>query len=964
MPEPQVLNDAGVSEREAEVLDLLGEHLTNAEIAARLFIGVRTVESHVSSLLRKLAVGDRRALANLAATLRVVGESEPGADIALPSPPSLPSPLTSFVGRVAERAALVEALRDHRLVTALGPGGVGKTRLALAVAADLSDRYGGGVWYVDLVPVTDPTMVGAAVAGALGFGEQLGRSPTDTVIARLAGADVVVVLDNCEHLVDGVVEFVERLLSACPKVVVLATSQTRLLLPFEWVFPVPGLSLPGGDGDDDGDRGAEGDAVRLFVERATMAGWSPTEAVEDRGRIAAICDGLDGVALAIELAAARLATFGLDGLEAGLANPLGMLAGGSRMDERHQSVRSALDWSYGLLDPVDQAVLRRVSVFAAPFTSDAAVRVAADAPVESGNDVPTALARLADHSLLVVISGTAGTRYRMLETIRQYGAERLDELAEHGEVHGRHLQWCQATAAALSVDGDAGGASVDAATLDVAAFDAVADDLRAAIGWAAGDPDRRAAAHDLALRLAELCFARGLLSEAQRRYEQAGGLAADDAESARALHLGAAAALTRLAGDEALRLQHAAAEAARRAGDNRGAAIEIAWAAELIDRNWGLLSEPPPPGEVGSLLREARELAGGDPHVEAAILVVEAGGGGQDVDPADSEDRFRRAEHAVRLAQHVGDSRLESAALDQLTVAQLARGDVHDGAASARRRLDLLAPLRLDVDVVFELSDALHMAAMTSIGAGDMEAARRYAQRRYDLPVHREEFHLVVNWLLVPAALAGDLDDVVELGEQFRVGWERAGHPTRPGLSITPAAAAMASGLRGDDDARREWLAIHDAMRRNADPARHSAPYSPTFDAIVALHRGEIDDAVALLPDDLLSLEFWYVGVWRQWFAAVWAESAVLANHPDRAEHITRARRITLHNPIATAMVDRADALVTGDVAALLESAAALDAASCPYQRARTLVFAGGDARVEGEATLAAMGAAPMAICS
>ncbi len=232
MVESRQLNEAGVSAREAEVLALVGRRLTNSEIASRLFISVRTVESHVSSLLRKLDVTDRRALAGLSARLADVG-IDTSAGVA---GPSLPSPLTSFVGRVAECGALAEALAGHRLVTAVGPGGVGKTRLALAVATDVTDRYADGAWYVDLVPVIDAAMVGAAVASVFRFGEQPGRSPTDTVVAKLAGAEALVVLDNCEHLVDGVTGFVERLLTHCPKVSVLATSRARLRLPFEYVY--------------------------------------------------------------------------------------------------------------------------------------------------------------------------------------------------------------------------------------------------------------------------------------------------------------------------------------------------------------------------------------------------------------------------------------------------------------------------------------------------------------------------------------------------------------------------------------------------------------------------------------------------------------------------------------------------------------------------------------------------------
>ena len=303
----------GVSAREADVLAALGEHLTNAEIAARLFISVRTVESHVSSLLRKLQVNDRRALAAAASTLGPA-ESAPPA-VALP----LPSPLTSFVGRAAERAALAAALGTHRLVTAVGPGGVGKTRLALSVVTEVAGRYADGAWYVDLVPVTDPAMVAPAIAAALGLGERQARSAEDTVLGWLAPRETLLVLDNCEHLLDAMPVLLERLLAGSPRLSVLVTSRARLLVPFEWVFPVPGLSIAAGDG-------GPGDAVELFLTRAAAAGSALTEA--DAARVAAICRGLDGVALAIELTAARVPSLGLDGIESGLADRMNLLAGG------------------------------------------------------------------------------------------------------------------------------------------------------------------------------------------------------------------------------------------------------------------------------------------------------------------------------------------------------------------------------------------------------------------------------------------------------------------------------------------------------------------------------------------------------------------------------------------------------------------------------------------------------------
>jgi predicted ATPase/DNA-binding CsgD family transcriptional regulator len=778
MAKSELLKDAGISEREAEVLGLVGDHLSNAEIAGRLFISVRTVESHVSSLLRKLDLTDRRGLAHLAATLPGAGR-----DAAETASLSLPRPLTSFVGRATERAALAEALTQHRLVTAVGPGGVGKTRLAVVVAADVTGRYPDGVWYVDLVPVTDPAMVGAAVASTFGFGEQLGRSPTETVIAKLAGTEALVVLDNCEHLADGVTDLVEQMLSACPKTTVLATSRARLRVPYEMVFTVPGLSRD--------DEGGEGDAVALFVERAAMAGWSSPYA-DDQRRIAAICDQLDGIALAIELAAARLASFGLDGLEVGVAHGLGLLTGGPRLDDRHRSVRSTLDWSFDLLDEKHQVVLRRASVFAAPFTSAAAVTVIGHAPLMPG-EVAGALARLADHSLLVVVAGPGSTRYKMLETIRQYGTERMVEHGEELVVRGRHLAWCLATADRSQTDGQTG-----------AGFDEVADDLRAGLGWSADQPQLRADAHELAGQLAELTFARGMPSEAQRRYEEAAALAADPAEAARDLHLGAAVAWGRAAGNEAVRLYRAAAEEARRADDRRRAAIELVTAAELISYAPGVMAELASPDERQALLDKAWRLGFGDPYVEAAMLNVI---GFQDErDPQSSE----LIERAVELARRVGDARLESSTLDSLTGLQLASGEYEGAAATVQRRLELLTPRAHEVEMAWEYTDALHMACLVYMAAGNLEAARHYAQQRRELPFFRETDHLAVGWLLTTAAVAGEFDEAVDLALQFRP------DGSRPAVHRCLASPSPPR--------RRPWCTASAAMTRRAVNGSPSLP--------------------------------------------------------------------------------------------------------------------------------------------
>jgi predicted ATPase/DNA-binding CsgD family transcriptional regulator len=921
----------GVSAREAEVLAALGEHLTNAEIAARLFISVRTVESHVSSLLRKLQVNDRRALTAAAAALG------PGAPVPPVAALPLPSPLTSFVGRAAERAALATALGTHRLVTAVGPGGIGKTRLALSVVTEVAGRFADGAWYTDLVPVTDPAMIAPAIAAALGLGERQGVSTEDTVLGWLAPRETLLVLDNCEHLLDGLPVLLERLLAGSPRLSVLLTSRARLLVPFEWVFGVPGMSIAAG--------GGPGDAVELFGVRAAAAG-SPVTAA-DAGRIAAICRSLDGMALAIELTAARVPSLGLDGIEAGLADRMNLLTGGRRADDRHRSLQSALDWSYALLDEADRAVLRRISVFAAPFAAAAAQAVCAGWPPAAGDAVPDVLARLAEQSLLVATADPAGTRYRALETIRQYGAGQLAADGEADQASARHLGWCLDAAAALAPP-----PRDDPAWRS--AFDQGAAELGAALGGAAARAERRPGAYRLAIALAELSFARGFPGESQRRYEQAAGLAPDAGHAATALRCAAGAAKSRHFGSDALRLLLQAADAAIRAGEAATAAADLAEAAELIGRAVGLMATAPPGGLARELIARGRALADGNMTAESRLLIAEAYTG-DDIDPVTAE----LAERAITMARRAGDPLAETVALDELTAVQLARGELRAALASALRRTEILGTLPVTALSGLEHSDSLQMAAECATATGDLRTARQLAERVRDLPFHREEGHLATARLIVVATLAGDWDEVLVLAGQFREGWERAGRPRAGNLTRSAYAAATVYGLRGDDDARAAWLEVVDAL---ATPGRtlSTMHFNEFFDALLLLHRGQGEAAMRLLLAPPEELRTWVSGMWRPWYAALWAEAAVVTGHPDAAGRIRRARLATWDNPVAAAIVERAAALA-GDRAGLAPAAAALSAAGCRYQWARTLVTIGGAERARGEAELAAMGATVMA---
>ena len=292
-----------------------------------------------------------------------------------------------------------------------------------------------------------------------------------------------------------------------------------------------------------------------------MTGWT-SPYPDDHRRITTVCRRLDGMALAIELAAARVATLGLDGLDRGLADPLGLLTGGSRMDQRHRSLRAVLDWSLGLLSTDEQAAIRRASVFASPFTTEAAADVAGFEPLTS-TAVWHALASLAEHHLVVVVDGPSGTRYRMLEPIRQYGAELMDLAGEQDDVPARHLRWCLETATRLlSTEATTGGSTRWPTTCAPPCAGRPADrrgvptHTSSPCGWRSSPTPGESSARPR--------------SGSRRRLRWP-----PTRRSCQALHLGAAVAWGRHAGNEAIRLFRAAAEAARRAGDPRRAALEL-----------------------------------------------------------------------------------------------------------------------------------------------------------------------------------------------------------------------------------------------------------------------------------------------------------------------------------------------------------------------------------------------------
>ncbi|HZO63926.1 MAG TPA: LuxR C-terminal-related transcriptional regulator [Kribbellaceae bacterium] len=887
--------NADVTAREAEVLALIARHLTNAQIAEALFISPRTVETHVSALLRKLGLPDRRSLARHA-------EAIPGLLVST-GRPGLPAPVTPFVGRHAEQEALVAALREHRMVTATGPGGVGKTRLALNVAASTAASYRDGAWFVDLVHLTDPALVTAAVAQTLGVPEQGTGSTEQALVAALAGRDALVVLDNCEHVLDGVRDCVERILAGCPDVRVLATSRTRLLGPYESVYAVPGLS--------------DEDSVALFAARSGAASEF------DARRVTALCEALDGIALAIELAAARYATLGLDGLEAGLDERLRFLTGRARPGDRHRSLRDAIAWSYDLLTPDHRSLLRSVAVFAAWFDVEAAHVVTGTGRAF----VADGLARLAEHSLLVVEPGTP-TRYRALETIRQYGAEQLELAGELDQARTAHERWCRGVVAALRE------AEPDDAWC--ARFDQVVDDLGAALVWSAAT----AGADELAADLAGLLFMRGWPAQAQHRYQQATALAGTTAARLRYLRLAAGAAASRFAGADILRLLRSAADLAIETGDGPGAVRDLATMAMYIARSPGIMSEPHPPEEAVALLEEARLLSDASPGAEAALATAEAF-----VEAAVEPGRVEPARRAVALAEQAGDGISHSAALDVLCSELLAVHDIPGAVEVIRRRTEVMRPLGVSAITGYEVVDVHLMASDVYLAAGDLAGAGDNADLLARLPFYRDEPHLRIARRIKVDALAGALEDVVRNGERFRAGWQRAGRPVATDLGAAAHAVAMVHGILGDEDRRSAWLEITVAVGVAAERlAGCVTGWAPVFDALLALHRddpGAALDRLSADPDDPVWRR-WGSGLWRPWYAALWAEAAVLAGHRDAAVRIERSRHAARDNPIAAAVVERAAAVAARDHDQLVRFAITFAQLGCPYQQARTGRLAAG----------------------
>jgi predicted ATPase len=356
---------------------------------------------------------------------------------------NLPVQLTSFIGREREISEVKQLLKNHHLVTLTGPGGTGKTRLSLQVAADLLDRFPHGVWFIELAPLTDADLIPQTILSAIGISEQSGQ-PLEVLRDYLREKKILIVLDNCEHLLQASATVASILLKAAPGLNVLASSREALGVPGEASYPVPSLSLPDIKHVPAIEQLSQYEAVRLFIERASLV--APHFAADNSSApfIAQICYRLDGIPLAIELAAARVKMLSVEQISKRLDDRFRLLTGGARtLLPRQQTLRALIDWSYDLLSAQERSLLRRLSVFADGWTLEAAEEVCVGQNDIVSDDVFDLLTQLINKSLVFVIehSQSGETRYSMLETIRQYGRDRLLEAGGIEFLRERHLSY-------------------------------------------------------------------------------------------------------------------------------------------------------------------------------------------------------------------------------------------------------------------------------------------------------------------------------------------------------------------------------------------------------------------------------------------------------------------------------------------------------------------------------------------
>jgi predicted ATPase/DNA-binding CsgD family transcriptional regulator len=747
---------------------------------------------------------------------------------------NLPMQVTSFVGRGRELAVVEALLGSERLVTLTGSGGCGKTRLAVQAAAGVADRWPDGVWWVDLGPVREPARVAELVAASTRVMVEPAGGPVRALTVHLRDSRLLICLDNCEHVLDASADLVDALLRSCPEVSVLATSREPLGVAGETVWRVPSM--------------VEDEAVRLFGERANHV--LPGFAVDDDNRDAVhtVCQRLDGIPLAVELAAAWVRALTPAQIAAGLDDRFRLLAGGPRgVTARQQTLEASVEWSYHLLDQTDRRLFRQLAVFSDGFTLDAARAVCA---VSSEDDVVVPLGRLIDKSLVLADRDDGQARYRLLETIRQYARDRLREAGEAAACRDRHLD--HFLALAEEAEPELYRPDQDAW---LALLEAEHDNFRAALDWGLSAPDPQRGRH-LAAALPRLWILYGHAHEGIELLKRAIALAPDDRTSLQARLLVGAAQLGATAADFQLMV-----DAAR-----RGLGIATA---------------------IGDERTRGRCL-----NVEAYVHMYR-----------DDTAARRVCGEARRHAEAAGDEWGTDVSLVLEAIA-LTNGDRHEDARPVldtavercRRHGERLL-------LAFALGGQVYRALLT----GDPAAARRLATEAVGLARPLADYFSVstsnLAWVI---GLGGDIDTALELMQPVVRSAQGADDAVdAPSMAVTLGKLHLWSG---DLEAARHWF---ERAARYGEPFVDNWFVARALPGLAAVHRrlGEpgvalehLDRAVALCRKLDASHPL----------AEAFDETAVLAaaDDPDRAESLHHeALAIRVGHGLRTFYVNSLDAL-------------------------------------------------------
>jgi predicted ATPase/class 3 adenylate cyclase/DNA-binding CsgD family transcriptional regulator len=788
----------------------------------------------------------------------------------------LPVQLTSFVGRDTEIVEVRDILAENRLVTLTGAGGVGKTRLAVQVAACVSGTYADGTWYVDLAPITNPDLLPVTAARALGLPDQPGRSPRNSLLQFIGSRQMLLVLDNCEHLLDATAALTTTLLGGCPRLTVLTTSRESIGMAGEVTWRVPSLSLAD-------------DAVRLFSDRATHVrpGFSVND--DNATAIDEICRRLDGMPLAIELAAARVRALSPKEILAGLQDRFRLLTGGSRTAvRRQQTLRASVDWSHALLTEPERILFRRLGVFMGGFDIEACRKVVCDKDV-APHQALDVVALLVDKSLVTAETAGGPTRYRLLETIRQYAQEKLGESAEAIAVRDRHRDHYTAMAAAVDSPSHTGlDLLLDQAEVEI-------DNLRAAFAWSRENSDT-----DNALRLAAslqpLWMTRGLIKEGSDWLD----LALADAE---------------IAEPDVIPALMARALADKAFVDNMRDTKSVARAQRS--------------------LAIARELD--DPALLARALTTCGRVGWFDADPA----RGYLAE-AAELAQAMGDRwRLSQILYCQAFMATMGAGDLDTVLAAGRKGRDLAD----------EIGDQLHSLGCRWClnGAHSVRGEVTEAERELrELVTQADAAHALIWQVSARSGLCHVLAQSGQAAEGRAVALEALDGAADIGRymeGVVYAALAFAALAGGDVDA------AFDASEAARQRLEEWLPRLPTItakpSAQVALARGDLTSARRFADEDVALADGWFMAQALTTRARV----TLAQNEPGQAERdshdaLTRAAEVRAHSLVPDLLECLASlALGTGRH---LEAARLFGAAHAVRQRMGLVRFQVYDAEYAG----------------